>query len=89
MTDDDLLDGLTVEQRRAVAMFVNCQRAYTEHLKGRTEALAQRRNDALVECREAGVPGTVVARAAGLTHGRIYQLADELDLKPWRKNGGE
>lgn len=81
MTGDD---DLTVEQRHAVVTFVNCQRAYHEHLAGRTEELVQRRNQALSDARAAGVPGTVLARASGLTHSRIYQIAGDLGLIPWR-----
>lgn len=77
-------DRLTPEQKAAVAAFANTHRAYEEHRRTRAEDLAAARNEALIRAREARVPGTVLARAAGLSHGRIYQLAAELDVMPWR-----
>lgn len=82
--DSNHTDQLTPEQRAAVDAFANCHRAYEEHRRTRTDALAARRTDALAAAREARVPGPVLARAAGLSHGRIYQLAADAGLQPWR-----
>lgn len=77
-------DNLTDEQRAAVVAFANCQRAYEEHRQRRTEELAAQRTKALEAARAVRVPGPVLARAAGLSHGRIYQLASDAGLIPWR-----
>lgn len=71
------IEELTPEQMVAVRAWCNLHTAY-EAQKARAAETAAKRLDALDLALELGVPSTVLAAEAGLTHGRIHQMAAQL-----------
>lgn len=73
---------LTELQQERVIAFANVHRAYAAVKETRLPELDDMRKAALRACLEVDVPSTSLAKASGLSHGRIHQLVKEVGGKP-------
>jgi hypothetical protein len=71
---------LTAQQRRLTDKFAEKHGAFVKATADR-DRLGRERGEALLAALDAGVFATTLAKQAGLTAGRVYQLRDELKAR--------